>query len=62
MSPSGAVSIVQSLSSLDTAQAALSAQVSVQRGVLDLHQDIILRLLASAFADVGVGANLNLLA
>lgn len=56
MPGSGAVGLASSLTSLDTAQAVLSAQVGVQRGVLDLQQQIMQQL----FAQMGMGVNLNL--
>ena len=62
MSPSGAVSLVQSLTGLQTAQAFAGAQAGLQRGTLDLQQHLIEQLFAQLLQQVGIGANLNLLA
>ena len=62
MAGSGAVGLATSLTSMGTAQAMLSAQAGIQRGVLDLQQDVIQQLLAQMMMDLGHGVNLNLLA
>lgn len=62
MSGSGAVGLAGSLSGISTAQAMLSAQASLQRGVIDLQQDLITQLLSQIMVDLGRGVHLNLLA
>lgn len=48
--------------SLEAAQALLSAQVGLQRDALDLQQQLVEQLLAQLLQHVGIGARLNLLA
>ncbi len=62
MSGSGAVGLAGSLSGISTAQAMLSAQANLQRGVIDLQQDLITQLLSQIMVDLGRGVHLNLLA
>lgn len=62
MSSSGAASLAASLSGVQAATAALGFQASVQRGVLDLQQQLIEQLLAQFLSQMGIGANLNLTA
>ncbi len=62
MSPSGAVGLVQGLTGLQSAQAFVRAQAGLQRGALDLQQQVIEQLLAQLLQQVGIATQLNLIA
>ena len=60
MSGSGAVGLASNLTSLASAQVVLNAQAGLQRGVLDLQQDIMAQLFAQMLAQLGQGIHLNI--